>query len=120
MQAYVEIMLVAILVVVLFQPPLALSDLAKSVLGKALFVLFVIVLAHQFGKNAGLLAAMITIVLLNHTREGFFEEIINQIKPLGSAPVGSLSIVHVILILILQNVQKHFLQQVSTVLLPFL
>ena len=89
MQAYVEIMLVAILVVVLFQPPLALSNLAKSVLGKALFIVLVVFLAHQFGTNAGLLAAMITIGLLNHTREGFLEEIIERMKPLGSSHVGN-------------------------------
>ena len=76
MQAYVEIMLVAILVVVLFQPPLVLSNFAQSVLGKALFIVLVVVVSHQFGTNAGLLAAMITIVLLNHTREGFFEKLI--------------------------------------------
>ena len=72
MQAYVEIMLVAILVVILFNGPISgLSDFANSVLGKAVMVCLIIVVAHQFGTNAGLLMATITVVLLNKNIEGF-------------------------------------------------
>jgi len=72
MQAYVEIMLVAILVVILFNGPIAeLGDFANSVLGKAVMVCLVIFVSHQFGTNAGLLMATITVVLLNRNIEGF-------------------------------------------------
>jgi len=72
MQAYVEIMLVAILIVVLFNGPISgIREFANSVLGKALLVCLIIVVSHQFGTNAGLLMAGITIVLLNNNIEGF-------------------------------------------------
>ena len=72
MQAYVEIMLVAILIVALFNGPISgIREFANSVLGKALLVCLIIVVSHQFGTNAGLLMAGITIVLLNNNIEGF-------------------------------------------------
>jgi hypothetical protein len=75
MQPYIEIILVAILVVILLQPPSILSELVSSILGKALCVGLIIGISHQFGKNAGLLMTMIVILLLNKTREGFAENL---------------------------------------------
>jgi len=73
MQVYVEIILVAILVVILFNGSITgLRDFANSVLGKAVMVCLIIFVSHQFGTNAGLLMAGITIVLLNNNNiEGF-------------------------------------------------
>jgi len=72
MQAYVEIILVAILVVILFNGSITgLKDFANSVLGKAVMVCLIIAVSHQFGTNAGLLMAAITVVLLNQNLEGF-------------------------------------------------
>lgn len=72
MQAYVEIILVAILVVILFNGSITgLKDFANSVLGKAFMVCLIIFISHQFGTNAGLLMAAITVVLLNQNLEGF-------------------------------------------------
>lgn len=74
MQAYVEIILVAILVVILFNGSITgLKDFANSVLGKAFMVCLIIFISHQFGTNAGLLMAAITVVLLNQNFEGFEE-----------------------------------------------
>jgi len=71
MQAYVEIILVAILVVILFNGSITgLKDFANSVLGKAVMVCLIIAVSHQFGTNAGLLMAAITVVLLNQNLEG--------------------------------------------------
>jgi hypothetical protein len=85
MQPYIEIILVAILVVILLQPPSILSELVSSILGKALCVGLIIGISHQFGKNAGLLMAMIVILLLNKTREGFAE----NLPALGMFNLGS-------------------------------
>ena len=72
MQAYVEIILVAILVVILFNGSITgLKDFANSVLGKAFMVCLIIFISHQFGTNAGILMAAITVVLLNQNLEGF-------------------------------------------------
>lgn len=72
MQVYVEIILVAILVVILFNGSITgLKEFANSVLGKAVMVCLIIFISHQFGTNAGLLMAGITIILLHNNIEGF-------------------------------------------------
>ena len=54
MQVYVEIILVAILVVILFNGSITgLKEFANSVLGKAVMVCLIIFISHQFGTNAG-------------------------------------------------------------------
>ena len=70
MKTYVELSLVAILIVLLYQPPISVTLFAKSVLGKALLIMAIVVTSHFFGMNAGLLTAIIVVVLLNHTVEG--------------------------------------------------
>ena len=71
MKTYVELSLVALLIALLYQPPQSLTFFAKSVLGKAALIILTIMIASQFGVNAGLLSALITIVLLNNNKEGF-------------------------------------------------
>ena len=70
MKTYVELSLVAILIVLLYQPPISVTLFAKSVLGKALLIMAIVATSHFFGMNAGLLTAIIVVVLLNHTVEG--------------------------------------------------
>lgn len=70
MKTYVELSLVAILIVLLYQPPISVTLFAKSVLGKALLIMAIVANSHFFGMNAGLLTAIIVVVLLNHTVEG--------------------------------------------------
>ena len=66
MKTYVELSLVAVLIVLLYQPPTAVIDFAKSGLGKAFLIIAIVAISHQFGMNAGLLSAIIGFVLLNH------------------------------------------------------
>jgi len=66
MKTYVELSLVAVLIVLLYQPPTAVIDFAKSGLGKAILIIAIVTISHQFGMNAGLLSAIIGVVLLNH------------------------------------------------------
>ena len=75
MKTYVELSLVAVLIVLLYQPPTAVIDFAKSGLGKAVLIISIVAISHQFGMNAGLLSAIIGVVLLNHhgtIKEGAF------------------------------------------------
>ena len=66
MKTYVELSLVAVLIVLLYQPPTAVIDFAKSGIGKAILIIAIVAISHQFGMNAGLLSAIIGVVLLNH------------------------------------------------------
>lgn len=78
MQTYIEIALVAILVVILFNGSTSqIKELTNSVLGKAILVVLCIVIAQQFGTNAGLLMAAIVVVLLNGNIEGMDADEIN-------------------------------------------
>ena len=61
MKTYVELSLVAVLIVLLYQPPTAVIDFAKSGLGKAVLIISIVAISHQFGMNAGLLSAIIGI-----------------------------------------------------------
>jgi hypothetical protein len=70
MKTYVELSLVAVLIALLYQPSNSVTLFAKSVLGKAALIIAIVVISHQFGMNAGLLTAIIAVVLLNHTIEG--------------------------------------------------
>ena len=73
MKTYVELSLVAVLIVLLYQPPLPIIDFAKSGIGKAILIISIVAISHKFGMNAGLLSAIIGVVLLNHQgsiREG--------------------------------------------------
>ena len=75
MKTYVELSLVAVLIVLLYQPPLPVIDFAKSGIGKAILIISIVAISHQFGMNAGLLAAIIGVVLLNNqgtVKEGAF------------------------------------------------
>jgi len=76
MKTYVELSLVAVLIALLYQPSNSVTLFAKSVLGKAALIIAIVVISHQFGMNAGLLTAIIAVVLLNHTIEGNGENIL--------------------------------------------
>ena len=82
MKTYIELSLVAILIVLLYQPPVSVTLFAKSVLGKALLIIAIVVVSHQFGMNAGLLTAIIVVVLLNHTVEGT-DDTLTAVDPSG-------------------------------------
>tara|TARA_Y100001970_G_C14234495_1_gene860890 strand:+ start:400 stop:1083 length:684 start_codon:yes stop_codon:yes gene_type:complete len=73
MKYLLEMILVAILIVVLYQTPSFLHMHLNTILGKLLLVSAVAYLAMNHGLNAGLLGSFIVIVLLNSSVEGFKE-----------------------------------------------
>ncbi len=73
MKYLLEMILVAILIVVLYQTPSFLHMHLNTILGKLLLVSAVAYLAINHGLNAGLLGSFIVIVLLNSSVEGFKE-----------------------------------------------
>lgn len=73
MKFLLEMILVAILIVVLYQTPSFLHMHLNTILGKLLLVSAVAYLAMNHGLNAGLLGSFIVIVLLNSSVEGFKE-----------------------------------------------
>lgn len=70
MKRYVELGLVALLAVLVYEKPSFLLTATHSTLGKIILIILVGLLSKQFGLNAGLLAAIIMIVLLETNREG--------------------------------------------------
>lgn len=73
MKYLLEMILVAVLIVVLYQTPSFLSMHLNTILGKLILVSVVGYLAMNHGLNAGLLGSFIVIVLLNSSVEGFKE-----------------------------------------------
>jgi len=69
MKTYVELGLAALLAVLIYEKPAFLVNIANSTLGIIVMIVAVGVLAKQFGINAGLLAAIIMIMLLESHRE---------------------------------------------------
>ena len=70
MKTYVELGLAALLAVLVYEKPAFLVNMANSTLGIVVMIVTVAVLAKQFGINAGLLAAIIMILLQESYREG--------------------------------------------------
>ena len=70
MKYTVEMILVAILIVLMYEKPLFLVEFANSTLGKLLSIIAVFLISHQKGLTAGILAALIVIILRHTWREG--------------------------------------------------
>jgi len=73
MKHYVELFLVAIVLVLMYERPTPLVEFSNSTLGKILLVLAVIGIAHSCGTTAGILSAFIVILLRHTWREGLDE-----------------------------------------------
>jgi hypothetical protein len=73
MKYLLEIILIAVLITVLYQPPTFLQMQLNSFWGKLLFVSIISYMTVEHGLNAGILSAFITIVLMNNTFEGIDE-----------------------------------------------
>lgn len=73
MKYNVEIILVAILLALLYDKPEFLVRFSNSTLGKLLTVVLIVLISQSSGLNAGLLAALIVIVLRQTWKEGFSE-----------------------------------------------
>jgi hypothetical protein len=74
MKFFVELVLVAILLVLLYEKPEFLVRFSNSTLGKLLTVVLVVLISQSSGLNAGLLSALIVIVLRQTWIEGFSEQ----------------------------------------------
>tara|TARA_Y100000591_G_scaffold315295_1_gene322733 strand:+ start:444 stop:1013 length:570 start_codon:yes stop_codon:yes gene_type:complete len=70
MKGYMELALGAILLVLMYEKPLAFTEFANSLLGKAIMIIAVGLIAKNNGLASGLLAALIMIILMHETREG--------------------------------------------------
>ena len=73
MKLNVEAILGVLLVVLLCYKPNFLLDLTDTVLGKAVLLLCVLGATHCYGRNAGVLTALIVIVLMHTRLEGVDE-----------------------------------------------
>ncbi len=70
MKGYMELALGAILLVLMYEKPHAFTEFANSLLGKAIMIIAVGVIAKNNGLASGLLAALIMIILMHETMEG--------------------------------------------------
>ena len=70
MKGYMELALGAILLVLMYEKPHALTEAANSILGKAIMIIAVGIIAKNNGLASGLLAALIMIILIHETIEG--------------------------------------------------
>ena len=73
MKTYVELGLAALLAVLVYEKPTFLIKMTNSTLGILIMIVSVGVIAKQFGINAGLLASIILILLLESRREGMID-----------------------------------------------
>lgn len=74
MKVKVELVLSALLVLLVLFRPVFLSDLTGSVLGKLLLAGGVVYVAKMYGRNAGILSALVAVLLMHIQVEGFAPE----------------------------------------------
>jgi len=90
MKTYVEIGLAALLAVLVYEKPEFLVNTANTTLGKVALIVVVGLLAKQYGINAGILAAIIVILLQDSNREG----LCHKIADVGIPPGGKCDTLH--------------------------
>ena len=83
MKTYVELGLAALLAVLVYERPKFLVNTANTTLGIVIMIVIVGLLAKQYGINAGLLAAIIMILLQESHREGLSSTEGNEKVTLG-------------------------------------
>jgi hypothetical protein len=71
MKIYIELGLTALLAVLIYEKPTQLLHLAHNTLGKILLMAIVLLIAKYHGINAGIISALIVIVLFEHVKEDF-------------------------------------------------
>ena len=70
MKFALEATLIIILLVLMYNSPNALKDFAGSVLGKMISLAIIAYIAMTHGRNTGLIAAFIFIILMHNEKEG--------------------------------------------------
>ena len=70
MRFQIELVLVLLLVVLMYHKPRFLLDLTDTFLGKLVLLSSVFGITHKFGRNAGVLTALVVILLMHTYHEG--------------------------------------------------
>ena len=70
MKLQVQLTLILVLVILMYSQPLFLTDIARSPLGKLVLVCGVLGLSYKFGRNTGIISALIVLLLLHNFHEG--------------------------------------------------
>ena len=70
MKFHVEMTLLVLLIVLMYTKPQFLLNMTDCLLGKVLLVLSVLGVAHTYGRNAGILMALIVVLLFHSVLEG--------------------------------------------------
>jgi|10_taG_2_1085330.scaffolds.fasta_scaffold05254_4 hypothetical protein len=70
MKLKIQLTLILVLVVLMYYNPLFLTDITRSPLGKLALVGGVLGLSYKFGRNTGIISALIVLLLLHNCYEG--------------------------------------------------
>jgi len=71
MKGITELALAAILLFLAYDKPTVLTEFANSILGKTILLVLIVVIAKTRGLTAGVIAALIMMMLMHEAREGF-------------------------------------------------
>lgn len=71
MKFYVELAIAAVLLLLVFDKPTELTELSNTIVGKGVLIVAVGCIAKTRGMGAGLMAALVMLILLHDGREGF-------------------------------------------------
>ena len=71
MKQYVDLFLLAVFIIFLYDIPEFLNEIVNNTLGKLALLGGVVGLLYQFGMTSGILGALIFILLIHKTKEGF-------------------------------------------------
>jgi len=71
MKQYVDLFLLAIFIIFLYEIPEFLNDIVNNTLGKLALLGGIVGLLYQFGMTSGILGALIFVLLIHKTKEGF-------------------------------------------------
>lgn len=66
----IELALIVVLVVVMYYRPAYIRELTSHPLAKLLMVGILVVITHMFGRNAGILTALIMLLMMHNVFEG--------------------------------------------------
>jgi len=78
MKFYVELAIAAVLLLLVYDKPTELTEFSNTILGKCILILIVGCVAKMRGMGAGLMAALVMLILLHDSREGFTEGAVNK------------------------------------------
>jgi hypothetical protein len=85
MKFYVELAIAAVLLLLVFDKPTELTELSNTIVGKGVLIVAVGCIAKTRGMGAGLMAALVMLILLHDGREGFQEGAVSKPPPKNKA-----------------------------------